>query len=131
MVDGGGGIVVGDQLLVVLARDVLRSHPGATIIADVKASQVLYDEIGRAGGQPLMFKTGHSLIKAKMAELGAPFAGYARPLSAVPDPVFADGMMGGGVAIDPLDATVRAPCAATVEAVAPTGHSVTLLLESR
>lgn len=60
--------------------------------------------------------------------LGAPFAGYARPLSAVPDPVFADGMMGGGVAIDPLDATVRAPCAAIVEAVAPTGHSVTLLL---
>ncbi len=75
VVDDGGGILVGDQLLVVLARDVLRTHPGATIIADVKASQVLYDEIGRAGGQPLMFKTGHSLIKAKMAEIGAPFAG--------------------------------------------------------
>ncbi len=75
VVDGGGGILVGDQLMVVLARDVLRTHPGATIIADVKASQVLYDEIARAGGQPLMFKTGHSLIKAKMAETGAPFAG--------------------------------------------------------
>ena len=75
VVDGGGGMVVGDQLLVVLARDVLRSHPGATIIADVKASQVLYDEIGRAGGKPMMFKTGHSLIKAKMAEIGSPFAG--------------------------------------------------------
>ncbi len=75
VVDDTGGMVVGDQLLVVLARDVLRSHPGATIIADVKASQVLYDEIARAGGQPMMFKTGHSLIKAKMAELGAPFAG--------------------------------------------------------
>ena len=75
VVDDGGTMVVGDQLLVVLARDVLRAHPGATIIADVKASQVLYDEIGKAGGQPLMFKTGHSLIKAKMAELGAPFAG--------------------------------------------------------
>ena len=75
VVDGGGGMIVGDQLLVVLARDVLRSHPGATIIADVKASQVLYDEIGRAGGQPMMFKTGHSLIKAKMAEIGSPFAG--------------------------------------------------------
>ncbi len=74
-VDGGGGILVGDQLMVVLARDVLRTHPGATIIADVKASQVLYDEIARAGGQPLMFKTGHSLIKAKMAETKAPFAG--------------------------------------------------------
>ena len=75
VVDGGGGILVGDQLMVVLSRDVLRTHPGATIIADVKASQVLYDEIGRAGGQPLMFKTGHSLIKAKMAETKAPFAG--------------------------------------------------------
>jgi len=75
VVDGGGGILVGDQLMVVLARDVLRTHPGATIIADVKASQVLYDEIARAGGQPMMFKTGHSLIKAKMAEISAPFAG--------------------------------------------------------
>lgn len=75
VVDDGGTMVIGDQLLVILARDVLRTHPGATIIADVKASQVLYDEIAAAGGQPLMFKTGHSLIKAKMAELGAPFAG--------------------------------------------------------
>jgi len=75
VVDGGGGILVGDQLMVVLARDVLRTHPGATIIADVKASQVLYDEIARAGGKPMMFKTGHSLIKAKMAEISAPFAG--------------------------------------------------------
>ncbi len=75
VVDDTGEMVVGDQLLVVLARDVLRTHPGATIIADVKASQVLYDEISKAGGHPMMFKTGHSLIKAKMAELGAPFAG--------------------------------------------------------
>ncbi len=75
VVDDGGGMLFGDQLMVVLARDVLRTHPGATIIADVKASQVLYDEIARAGGKPLMFKTGHSLIKAKMAEIQAPFAG--------------------------------------------------------
>ena len=75
VVDDGGGMLFGDQLMVVLARDVLRTHPGATIIADVKASQVLYDEIARAGGHPMMFKTGHSLIKAKMAEIGAPFAG--------------------------------------------------------
>ena len=74
-VDDGGGMLAGDQLMVVLARDVLRERPGATIIADVKASQVLYDEIARAGGDPLMYKTGHSLIKAKMAEIGAPFAG--------------------------------------------------------
>ena len=51
------------------------SVPGATIIADVKASQVLFDEIARAGGNPLMWRTGHSLIKAKMAETGSPLAG--------------------------------------------------------
>ena len=75
VVDDRGQILWGDQLLVVLARDVLKSHPGATIIADVKASQVLFDEIERAGGKPLMWKTGHSLIKAKMAETGSPLAG--------------------------------------------------------
>ena len=75
VVDGKGRILWGDQLLVLLARDVLRDQPGATIIADVKASQVLFDEIARAGGKPLMWKTGHSLIKTKMAEIGAPLAG--------------------------------------------------------
>ena len=75
VVDNKGQILWGDQLLVVLARDVLRAHPGATIIADVKASQVLFDEVERAGGTPLMWKTGHSLIKAKMAETGSPLAG--------------------------------------------------------
>jgi phosphomannomutase len=74
-VDDQGNILAGDQLLVILARDVLRSRPGATVIADVKASQVLFDEVARAGGVPLMWKTGHSLIKAKMAETGAPLAG--------------------------------------------------------
>jgi phosphomannomutase len=75
VVDDSGAILFGDQLLVVMARDVLRDHPGATIIADVKASQVLFDEVARAGGTPLMWKTGHSLIKAKMAEIGSPLAG--------------------------------------------------------
>jgi phosphomannomutase len=75
VVDGEGHMLFGDQLLVVLARDVLKSHPGATIIADVKASQVLFDEVAKAGGVPLMWKTGHSLIKQKMAETGSPLAG--------------------------------------------------------
>jgi phosphomannomutase len=74
-VDDQGNILAGDQLLVVLARDVLRNHPGGTIIADVKASQVLFDEVQAAGGVPLMWRTGHSLIKAKMAEIGSPLAG--------------------------------------------------------
>jgi phosphomannomutase len=75
LVDDTGMIMFGDQLMVMLARDVLHAHPGATIIADVKASQVLFDEIARAGGKPLMWKTGHSLIKSKMAETGSPLAG--------------------------------------------------------
>lgn len=75
LVDDTGEVMFGDHLMVLLARDVLREQPGAMIIADVKASQVLFDEIAQAGGNPLMFKTGHSLIKAKMAESGAPLAG--------------------------------------------------------
>jgi phosphomannomutase len=75
LVDDTGAIMFGDQLMVLLARDVLKEHQGATIIADVKASQVLFDEIAKAGGNPLMWKTGHSLIKSKMAETGSPLAG--------------------------------------------------------
>ncbi len=75
LVDDTGTIMFGDQLMVLLARDVLKTRPGATIIADVKASQVLFDEIASAGGKPLMWKTGHSLIKSKMAETGCPLAG--------------------------------------------------------
>ncbi len=75
VVDGNGDILWGDQILALLARPVLAEQPGATIIADVKASQVLFDEVVRLGGEPLMWKTGHSLIKSKMAETGAPLAG--------------------------------------------------------
>ena len=75
VIDDTGAIMFGDQLMVLLARDVLREHPGATIIADVKASEVLFDEIAKAGGRPLMWRTGHSLIKSKMAETGSPLAG--------------------------------------------------------
>ena len=75
VVDGRGRVIWGDQLLMILARDILERHPGAPVIADVKASQLLFDEIARLGGRPVMWKTGHSLIKAKMAELGAPIAG--------------------------------------------------------
>jgi len=74
-IDGRGRVIWGDQILSILAESVLRQEPGATIIADVKASQALYDRIAELGGQPLMWKTGHSLIKVKMKETNSPLAG--------------------------------------------------------
>jgi phosphomannomutase len=74
-VDGMGRVVWGDQLLSILAEPVLEALPGSTIIADVKASQALFDRVAELGGKPVMWKTGHSLIKSKMKETGAPLAG--------------------------------------------------------
>ncbi|MGI8610944.1 MAG: phosphomannomutase, partial [Sphingomicrobium sp.] len=74
-VDAQGRVIWGDQLLAILAGPVLEEFPGATIIADVKASQILFDRVAELGGTPLMWKTGHSLIKSKMKETGAPLAG--------------------------------------------------------
>jgi phosphomannomutase len=75
VVDARGRILWGDQLMIVLARDVLKHYPGAPVLADIKASQVLFDAIAAAGGRPVMMQTGHSLIKARLAETGAPLAG--------------------------------------------------------
>jgi phosphomannomutase len=75
VIDGQGGVLWGDQLLALWAEELLVKRPGATIIADVKASQVLFDWVAAKGGKPMMWKTGHSLIKAKMAEIGSPLAG--------------------------------------------------------
>jgi phosphomannomutase len=74
-IDGEGRVIWGDQLLQIFAEDVLDEVPGATIIADVKASQALFDRVQELGGEPLMWKTGHSLIKSKMKETGSPLAG--------------------------------------------------------
>jgi phosphomannomutase len=74
-VDGQGRVIWGDQLLIILAGPVLKDLPGATIIADVKASQTLFDRVAEMGGTPLMWNTGHSLIKSKMKETGAPLSG--------------------------------------------------------
>ena len=75
VVDVVGGILWPDQMLAFFARDMLADRPGATIIADVKASQTVFDAVRAAGGAPVMWRTGHSLIKAKMAEIGALLAG--------------------------------------------------------
>jgi phosphomannomutase/phosphoglucomutase len=74
-VDSTGRIVFGDQLLALLARDVLQRVPGAEILFDVKCSQGLAEDIAAHGGRPSMWKTGHSLLKARLKETGAPLAG--------------------------------------------------------
>ncbi len=115
-VDGEGRVIWGDQLMMILAAPVLAEQPGATIIADVKASQILFDRIAELGGTPLMWKTGHSLIKSKMKETGAPLAGE----------------MSGHIFFkhrwygfdDALYAAVR-----QIEAVAKSGKSLTQLMD--
>ncbi|MBN9789110.1 phosphomannomutase [Pseudonocardia sp. TMWB2A] len=74
-IDGEGRVIWGDQLLSIFAEPVLKELPGATIIADVKASQALFDRVAELGGQPVMWKTGHSLVKSKMKETASPLAG--------------------------------------------------------
>jgi len=75
VVDENGRIIWGDELMVLLSRSVLRENPNSTIIAEVKCSQKLFDDIAKHGGKPLMWKAGHSLIKAKMKETNAALAG--------------------------------------------------------
>jgi phosphomannomutase / phosphoglucomutase len=74
-VDEKGDVVYGDLLLLIYAREILQRKPGATFIGEVKCSQVMYDEIAKLGGNGIMYKTGHSLIKAKMKEEHAELAG--------------------------------------------------------
>lgn len=74
-VDETGSVIWGDQLMIIYAREILARKPGATFIGEVKCSQVMYDEIRRLGGNPIMYRTGHSLIKAKMKEEHAELAG--------------------------------------------------------
>jgi phosphomannomutase/phosphoglucomutase len=74
-IDERGEVLWGDQLLLIFAREILQRKPGAVFIGEVKCSQVLYDEIRRLGGKAIMWRTGHSLIKAKMKETGAELAG--------------------------------------------------------
>jgi phosphomannomutase / phosphoglucomutase len=75
VIDARGEVLWGDRLMVVLSRALLRDRPGAAIIGEVKCSQTLYDDIEAHGGRPIMWKTGHSLIKTKMKEEGALLAG--------------------------------------------------------
>ena len=75
LVDRHGHVIWGDEMLVLFARDILQQHPGATVVSEVKCSQRLFDDIARHGGTPVMWKAGHSLLKAKMRETGALLGG--------------------------------------------------------
>ena len=74
-VDENGAVIYGDMLMLIYGREILTRKPGATFIGEVKCSQILYDELKRLGGNPIMYKTGHSLIKAKMKQEHAELAG--------------------------------------------------------
>ncbi|HEY7808227.1 MAG TPA: phosphomannomutase/phosphoglucomutase [Croceibacterium sp.] len=113
-IDGEGRIIWGDQLMMIYAEELLGRLPGATIIADVKASRALFERIAELGGKPLMWKTGHSLIKSKMKETLAPLAGEMSGHI-----FFADGYYGYD---DALYAAVR-----LIVASARLGRSVTEL----
>lgn len=116
IVDGEGRMVPGDELMTIVSRTILKSNPGAKIIGDVKCSDRLYDDIRKHGGHPIMWKTGHSLIKTKIKEEKAPFGGE---LSG--HVFFADRNYGYD---DALYAGLR-----MVEAVAKSGGSLRNLLE--
>ncbi|HEC31574.1 MAG TPA: phosphomannomutase/phosphoglucomutase, partial [Deltaproteobacteria bacterium] len=75
VVDNDGDVVYGDKLMIIFAREILSRKPGATFISEVKCSKNLYDDIEKHGGKAIMWKTGHSLIKAKMKEVNAELAG--------------------------------------------------------
>ncbi|MEK6603079.1 MAG: phosphomannomutase/phosphoglucomutase [Nitrospirota bacterium] len=114
-VDEHGDILWGDKLLVLYARDVLESNPGATIISEVKASQVFYDDVVKRGGRSIMWKAGHSLIKAKMKEENAALAGEMSGHM-----FFADRYFG-------YDDAVYASCR-LIEILAKTGRPLSTLL---
>lgn len=114
-IDERGEVLWGDRLMVVYSRDILGVKPGSTIISEVKASQSLYDDIAKHGGKPIMWKTGHSLIKAKMKSEKAVFAGEMSGHM-----FFADRYFG-------YDDAIYASCR-LVEILAKTGKSLSSLV---
>jgi phosphomannomutase len=116
VIDNEGRFIQGDELMVVISRAILATNPGAKIIGDVKCSDRLYDDIRKHGGQPIMWKTGHSLIKTKIKEEKAPFGGELSGHI-----FFADRNYGYD---DALYAGLR-----MVEAIAKSGKTVAQLLE--
>lgn len=116
IVDHHGNVVFGDKLLIIFAREILSRNPGATFISEVKCSKTLYDEIQRLGGRAIMWRTGHSLIKAKMKEENAALAGEMSGHMFFKDRYFG------------FDDGIYASCR-LMEIVAETGKTIPELLE--
>lgn len=115
VVDADGRLVYGDELMILFSREILSRKPGATFISEVKCSQVMYDDIARHGGNAIMWKTGHSMIKQKMKEVRAELAGEMSGHI-----FFADRYFG-------YDDAVYAACR-LLEILAATGRTVAQLL---
>ncbi len=117
-VDEQGRLIAGDRVLALLARDLLSRHPGAAVVADVLSSQILFDEIARAGGVPSMAASGHSLVKARMAEVGALLGGEMSGHLFLAEDYdgFDDGFMAAGRLLQLLSATT-APLSALNDAL--------------
>mgnify|MGYP003773804453 CR=1 FL=1 len=116
IVDHRGEVVYGDRLMILFARDILSKRPGSTIVAEVKCSQTLFDDVQRRGGKAVMWKAGHSLIKAKMRELGAVLAGEVSGHLCFNDRYFG------------FDDGIYASCR-LLEVLARTGQTIPQLLE--
>lgn len=121
VVDERGRIIWGDQLLVIFSRAILKERPGATVIAEVKCSQTLFDDIRRHGGKAIMWKVGHSLIKAKMRETGAVLAGEMSGHIFFADRYFGydDAVYAGARLLEILSNT-NAPLSSLLEGLPPT-----------
>ena len=120
LVDENGRAVFGDELMVILSRDVLKNVPGATIISEVKSSHRLYNDIAARGGVPIMWKTGHSLIKSKMKETHAALAGEMSGHIFFADRYFGyDDAIYAGARVFEISANTNDPISSLISDLAP------------
>lgn len=131
VIDERGEIIWGDQLMVIFARAILKQRPGATFIAEVKCSQTLFDDISRHGGNPIMWRVGHSLIKAKMKETGAMLAGEMSGHVFFADTYFGydDGIYAGARLLEILSNT-DVPVSSLLEGLPPTVSTPEIRVDS-
>jgi phosphomannomutase / phosphoglucomutase len=130
VVDEAGRVIWGDQLMVIFSREILKKHPGAAFIGEVKCSQTLFDDIAEHGGKPIMWKVGHSLIKAKLKETGAALAGEMSGHIFFADRYFGydDAVYAGARLLEILSST-EAPLSSLLSGLPPTVTTPEIRLE--